>query len=582
MRDCRRTAEQVWLADLTIRNLAIIDEVEVSFQPGFNVLTGETGAGKSIIIQAIGFLFGERADTDLIRSGEEVLSVSARFCLKNFGGLSPTLEELGLDAENGELILHRELWRSGRGRCRVNGQLVTVGQLKAIGKALIDIHGQHAHQSLLDRDTHLSFLDAFAGPPVAELKERYKEHYRWLLEVEKELKELQQRESDRARQEDLLRYQIAEIESAQLERDEEERLLKERQILLHSERLVAALSEASEAVSGDRKSLDLLGDAVSALKRASEIDTDLTSLYLLLQQAFDQAQEVGFQISRYLSNADFDPNRLEEVEARLDLISRLKKKYGPDIPSILQYAERIKADLTSLETQEERIGQLEKERGRLRRALAELAWQLSAERAKAAAHLERTVLRHLKPLAMEKTRLTIALIHDEAEDGLEKDGKQWAFGPDGIDRVEILIAPNPGEPFKPLSKIASGGELSRTMLALKVSLQDRQQIPILAFDEVDVGIGGRAAAAVGEKLREIGQFAQVLCVTHLPQIACQAHWHLFVEKNEVAGRTRVSVRPLAGQERVHELARMISGREVTAGSLSHAQEMLQKAQASPR
>ncbi len=568
------------LTELLIRNLAVIDEVQVPFQNGFNVLTGETGAGKSIIIHALNFLIGGKGDIDLIRTGTDVMVVEAVFDLSRCPQGKEVLGELGLEPEDDTLILSRELSRSGRSRCRVNGRAATVAMLKQIGKTLVDIHGQHEHQSLLEPYNHLRFLDAFGGDELLRLKEQYTSFYRQLIQVERELSELQQSERDRIQRLDLLRYQAEEIDKANLREGEEEELLQERQLLANAEKIVERVNYAVQQLMGDEGALDALGNALQALKEIAHLDPILSEWQSVLSQAFDTLQEAGFELERYASRIEFDPERLDEVENRLDLIRRLKRKYGDTISAILRYREQIERELQKLETSEERLETLQKEREELRSKLAEAALALSQARKEVAQRLEKTVQSHLKALMMEKAKFKIAIDRIPDPNGLKLPDGVFAFGRDGIDQVEFLISTNPGEPLKPLAKIASGGEISRTMLALKASLQRTHEIPVLVFDEIDVGIGGKTAEAVGEKLREVSRYAQVLCVTHLPQIAALADWHLQVEKVTEGKRTRVIVTPLQFEERVKELARMLSGKQITQASLQHAQELLARVSAS--
>ncbi len=570
------------LTELLIRNLAIIDEVQVPFQPGFNVLTGETGAGKSIIIHAINFLVGGKGDIDLIRAGSETMLVEAVFDLTNCPQVKVVLEEVGVETEDDMLILSRELSRAGKSRCRINGRAATVAMLKQIGKSLIDIHGQHEHQSLLDPTNHLRFLDAFGGEGLMALKERYNSLYRQLMQVERELAELQQSERERMQRLDLLRYQAEEIDRANLREGEEEELLQERQLLVNAERISERISYAIRCLIGENGALDSLGSAMRSLKEIADLDPNLQYWHDALSQAFDTIQEIGFELERYASRIEFDPERLEEVESRLDLLKRLKRKYGDSVSAILQYRHQIEQELQRLETSEERLEILQREREQLRRELAETAKVLSEARQEIAHQLERTVQNHLKALMMERARFKVAIDRLPDPNGLQLPEGTFAFDRDGIDQVEFLISTNPGEPLKPLAKIASGGEISRTMLALKASLQRTHEIPVLVFDEIDVGIGGKTAEAVGEKLREVSRYAQVLCVTHLPQIAALADWHLQVEKITEGKRTRVIVTPLGFEERVKELARMLSGKQITQASLQHAQELLQRVDTSKR
>lgn len=564
------------LTELLIRNLAIIDEVQVPFREGFNVLTGETGAGKSIIIHALNFLLGGKSDTDLIRVGAETMLVEATFDLSSCPQVNLTLQELGFEPEGDTIVISRELSISGKSRCRINGRMATVAMLKQIGKALIDIHGQNEHQSLLDPSNHLHFLDAFGGENLVALKERYSQLYRQLIHVEREISELQQIERERIQRLDLLRYQAEEIDRSNLRDGEEEELLKERQILVNAEKITERLNLAIQNLVGDNGTLDTLGEAIQALKEIAKLDPKLSELHNLLAQSFDAIQEVGFELERYASGVEFDPERLEEIESRLDLIKRLKRKYGDTIAAILEYRQRIESELQKLETSEERLEIFQRERERLRKELAESALALSQARQEIALQLERTVQNHMKALMMERARFKIAIELIPDPNGLALPHGTFAFGKDGIDQVEFLIATNPGEPLKPLAKIASGGEISRTMLALKASLQRTHEIPVLVFDEIDVGIGGRTAEAVGEKLGEVSRYAQVLCVTHLPQIAALADWHLKVEKVMEGKRTKVLVTPLQHEERVIEIARMLSGKQITSSSLQHAHELLER------
>ncbi|GBC99113.1 DNA repair protein RecN [bacterium HR17] len=565
------------LTELLIRNLAVIDEVQVPFQPGFNVLTGETGAGKSIIIHALSFLVGERGDPDLIRTGADTLLVEAVFDLGTCPQVRAVIAELGVELDDDTLIVARELHRSGRSRCRLNGRAATLAMLRLIGKAVLDIHGQHEHQSLLDPANHLRFLDAFGGETVTALKERYIALYRQLQQVERELTDLQRSERERIQRLDLLRYQADEIDRANLRDGEEEELVQERQRLVNAERIAERIGRAVDRLTGDGGALDALGDALHALKEVADFDPALQAWHETLMQTMDSAQEVAFALERYARTLEFDPDRLEEVESRLDLLRRLKRKYGDNIAAILRYRSEITRELERLESSEEHLERLQQERDRLRAVLAEVARELSEARHDAAERMAKAVQAHLKALMMERAKFKVAINHLPDPDGLPLPDGTVAFGRDGVDRVEFLIATNPGEPLKPLAKIASGGELARTMLALKASLPRTHEIPVLVFDEVDVGIGGRTAEAVGEKLREVARYAQVLCVTHLPQIAALADWHLQVRKVDDGQRSRVVVTPLHGDARVQEVARMLSGKQVTPTSLQHARELLQRA-----
>lgn len=557
------------LTELLIRNLAIIDQIHVPLQAGLNVLTGETGAGKSIIIHALDFLVGDRGDPDLIRTGADTLLVEAVFDARSCPAARSVLEELGIDPEDGTLILSRELSRAGRSRCRINGRAATVAMLKRLGRSLVDIHGQHEHQSLVDPATHVRFLDAFGSERIAAPASRYVELYRRLTEIDRELDELRQVERERIQREDLLNFQAEEIDQAGLHEGEEEQLSQERHLLANAERIREQLERACRSLTGEGGAADALIDALKALRDLETLNPDLRRRHGELSQALEVIQDAGFALERFIGQVEADPERLAQVESRLDLIRWLKRKYGESVEAILAHRQRIGEELQRLTSSGERIEQLQKERDAVWTDVQQAGAALSEVRREFAKRLERCVQQHLKALVMDKARFKVAVEPAEC-------------GPGGFDRVEFLIATNAGEPLKALAKIASGGEMSRTMLALKASLQSAHEIPVLAFDEVDVGIGGRAAEAVGEKLRQVARYAQVLCITHQAQIACQADWHLRVDKVEQQKRTRVVVTPLGGEERIRELARMLSGKEIMETSLRHARELLQRAAATGR
>ena len=548
------------LLELLVENFAIIERLLLSFGPGLNVLTGETGAGKSLIIDAISALLGGRVGEEVIRSGADCARIEGVFSLQGREEeLRKLLAEYGIDAEEGILILSREISRGGRSRARVNRRPVPLRVLAEIGRHLVDIHGQTEHLSLLDPRTHIFFLDGFAG--LSELRRRFGERIEELREVERELERIRSEEKERERRRDLLSYEIREIEEASLSPGEEEELRKERDILAHAEKILTACDLSYRALSG--RASDGLREAISSLKPAARFDPSLNSFLAELEGMSSQLDDLLLSLRSHVERLQFDPKRFEQIEERLFLISKLKKKYGETIEEILEYAERARRELEELSRAEERGEELARRREELRRELGEMAFRLSESRREAARRLSEMVERELEDLNMKRVRFEVSILQEEDPEGLPSpEGRCFAFDENGIDKVEFLIATNPGEPPRPLSKIASGGETSRIMLALKVALRSVDPVPVLIFDEIDSGIGGRSGEVVGRKLWELAGEHQVFCITHLPQIACLGDQHYSVSKEVINGRTRTSVRNLMKrEERVKELAAMLGGGE---------------------
>ncbi|MCS7252999.1 MAG: DNA repair protein RecN [Armatimonadota bacterium] len=561
---------------LKVKNLALIDELELKLHPGLNVLTGETGAGKSILINAISLAVGERADIEQIRTGADAAIVEATFDLSGREAIQQTLKEL-CGSEQDELVICRVLERIGRTRCFINGHPVSLKALKRVGELLVDIHGQHEHQSLLHPETHLAYLDRYGGERLKELLEEYRSLYDALKEVEGLRRKIMSSERDRERRIDLLRYQIREIDAAKLVTGEEEELRSERHRLLHSEKLIEAVERVRRCLHGDEEAegaVPLLMSALAELRKASQWDDGLNEHSGQIEQLLYSLEDVTKCIDEYASKLEFNPQRLEEIEGRLALISALKRKYGDSVEEVLAYRQRIEAELNLLESHEEHLEELERKSSELRQRLAHVAGELSKVRNESAKEMERAMEEQLHSLMMDRARFKVSLVREVDENGLAVDGDKYAFDRDGIDRVEFLISPNEGEPLKPLAKIASGGEISRIMLALRAILRSAHEIPTLIFDEIDVGIGGRTAEAVGKKLKSVSRYAQVICVTHLPQIACMADAHISVRKVIHRGRTVIQVHHLSFDERVAEIARMLAGARVTETTLKQAAEML--------
>jgi DNA repair protein RecN (Recombination protein N) len=566
----------VLLSELTIHDFAIIDQLKLRFAPGFSVLTGETGAGKSIIIDAVSNLLGVRADSDLIRSGSDGARVEGVFELPASmkAELKPLLEEHGLDDGGETLILTREINSSGRHVARVNGRAVTLAIFAEFGQRLVDIHGQGEHLSLLRVRQHLRFLDRYGGLQDPQLA--LEEQVRALRNVRAELSALRRDERELARRADLLQYQVTEIEDARLKTGEEEELLAERKLLLNAEQLSQLSDAAFRRLRGGSEerhaTIDMLGAVLRDLAELEKLDAAAAPQRKLVEDISYQLEDLARELRSYRDRVEFNPVRLDLVQERLDLIHSLKRKYGDSIEQVQQFAERAAQELHDITHNEERIAELQREETRLISIAGALAAELSAARRGAAARLESAVEKELQDLNMVQARFAVDFRSKEDDDGLLVDGKRYAFDMTGIDRVEFLISPNVGEPPKPLAKIASGGETSRLMLALKAVLTSADEVPTLIFDEIDQGIGGRAGGIVGRKLWGLTPGHQVLCVTHLPQLACYGDLHLKVDKVQTDGRTVTRVEVLDGDGRLQELAAMIGGPAGEARQRS-AQEM---------
>jgi DNA repair protein RecN (Recombination protein N) len=546
---------------LHIENLAIIDRLEVHFTAGLNALTGETGAGKSILIDALNLALGERADPTLIRAGAEKLRVNAVFELPNDAELRALLDELGVEPEEGLLYLSREVQAGGRSIARINGQPTPLNALKAVGERLVDLHGQHEHQSLLKPSSHLEFLDRWLGEPALSLRAQVRETVQALRQAERELAELTEREREREQMLDLYRFQVDEIRKANLQPGEDEQLETEERRLTHAEKLIALAGGAYDALMSENGAYDQAAHASRNLTEIARIDPSIAEWGDMLEGALAQIEEVARNLRAYAESIEYDPARLEEVIARLELIKRLKRKYGDTIEAVLEYAAHAESKLHALETQTERREALEAQIAELQARAVALCEQLSQLRKAGAQRFAETVQACLRDLAMERAEFLVEV-------------RPKPMDASGADSVEFLFSANPGEPPRPLSKIASGGEMSRVMLALKTALADAAPVPTLVFDEIDAGLGGRTAHAVGEKLAELARHCQILCITHLPQIASRARYHLAIEKQTDGDTTRVQVHSLEGEARVHEIARMLTG-EPTETALQHARELLQ-------
>jgi DNA repair protein RecN (Recombination protein N) len=556
------------LAELRIVNFALIEQLSLQFQSGFTVLTGETGAGKSLLIDAIALLVGGRASTDQIRSGEDEAQLEAAFHLQDTHPLLQHLRSQDIIGRNeSDLILRRVLSRSGRHRVYVNGSLCPLRVLEELGGTLVDIHGQHEQQSLLATAKQLDALDGFGR--LYELRRKYEQAYLGWKNLRAQLDVLQSDEVDRARRESMLRFQVQEIEQAGLLPDEEEQLRSERQRLVHAHRLRELAHEAHVELQEDEQAvLTRLGRIGRALGELAQTDPTMGDCEPSVTESAIQLKELAGRLRDYAQQLDADPDRQVVVEDRLDLIQRMKKKYGGSVEVVVATGRLAQEELQLLDNREERtaelIGLLDEEARRLHT----LAQQLSKKRIDAAKRMTTLVGAELAALRMEQAIFQVTVSSDESAEGL---------GPAGRDRVEFLLSSNPGEPPRPFGRVASGGELSRIMLALKTVLAEMDQVPVLVFDEIDTGVGGAVAAAMGTRLRKLGSFHQVFCITHLPQVASQAEHHLLVEKGLESQRTSTSVRALKGMGREEEIARMLSGPTITKKVRETAAELIAEA-----
>ena len=557
------------LAQLTIKNFALIDAVTLEFLPGFNVLTGETGAGKSILIDAITAALGARAGAELVRRGADRASVEAVFEVSQYS--LPALQEW---AEDGLVILAREISASGRSTFRINGRMCTASTVREVAADLIDIHGQHDHQSLLSAERHVDFLDSWAGKDVANLRRKAQELYAELRSTRRDLDALLTGERERAQQLDLYQFQVEEIDAAGLHPGEEEELLADRTRLANAEKLFASGSSAKEALAGGEVSaFDLLTASARELESLRALDELIGPICDLLETAVAAAQDASSELRSYLDSIEFNPERLEQVQERLELMRALKRKYGDTIEEILAYRDATAAKLDDLSHGEERQTKLEAQFSRLATELDREARALFDTRSAAAERFQREIMAHLADLNMVSTRFAAQL------DAPSPSADAWDRGLSTVlGRAEFLISANPGEPLRPLARIASGGEMSRVMLALKTAMAGSHPVALI-FDEIDTGVGGKTAEALGAKMAELSRSNQVLCITHLPQIASMAVRHVQVRKLVVSDRTIVEVHPLDGEARVGELARMLGGSEATAAQ--HARELLAASPASP-
>ncbi|WP_432400767.1 DNA repair protein RecN [Wukongibacter sp. M2B1] len=563
------------LLELNIENFVLIENVNINFTEGFNVLSGETGAGKSIIIDAIGLALGGKSSKNYVRTGNDKAIIQIVFefeseILKNL------LNEYGIDCEDNMIILNREIFGTGKSISRINGRIVQLSFAKKVAKILIDIHGQHEHQSLLYTENHIHMLDMFGNEVLSRKSEEVRKKHNEFKETELKLNSINQNDKERERRIDLIKFQIDEIDSCGLKIDEDIKLTKQYELLKNSEKIFTIINEGHEKISAgiddEQSILGILSKVLVEMGKIADLDVDILEFNNELQDIFYRLQDITNDMRRYNENITYDSELLLEIEKRLDTINDLKRKYGNTIDEILLYREELYKELEELEDSTNRIETLNKKLEILKSEYVELSNKLSIQRKNIAKKFEDKMMNELKDLNFEKTEFKVSI-----KPNFDKNNN-LVITKYGIDKVEFLISTNPGEPLKSLAKVASGGEMSRIMLAMKVILAKIDNIPTLIFDEIDTGISGETANVVGEKIALISKTHQTICITHLPQIAVMADNHLFIEKQVTDTKTSTLIRKLGMDERINEISRLIGGYKITDLTLKHARELLDMAE----
>ncbi|MDU7058200.1 MAG: DNA repair protein RecN [Ligilactobacillus salivarius] len=550
------------LQELSIKDFAIIDEIQISFQPKMTVLTGETGAGKSIIIDALGLLAGGRGSTEFIRKGEKKAVIQGLFTLPREANTYNILEEYGIDSEDGQIILQRDLYRGGRNICRINGMMVNLATLRKVGETLIDIHGQNEHQELMKPENHIDLLDEY-DKKISQLRNQYQVVYQNYRKLKLSMEKKEADEKAWVQRLDMLNFQVKEIEEAGLKINEEDELVEEKNKLDNFQAIHDALELSYQILSGEK--IDVvgnLGNAMNELSDVSDLSENLQEINTKISDAFYSLEDAARDISDELDSMEWNGERLNEIEERLELIHQLKRKYGDTIEDILHYHSRIEKELREMENAEQNSEKQERQLSEALEKVKELAIKLSKQRKKSAKKLEKMIHEQLSALYMDKAVFEVKCLNNS---------KLYSKG---IDKVEFYIQTNPGEEMGPLAKIASGGELSRIMLALKTIFSQKMGVTSIIFDEVDTGVSGRVAQAIAEKISQISNNSQVLCITHLPQVAAIADNHYYISKSVNDGRTETSLKELDEKQKIREIARMLSGSEITELTLKYAEELI--------
>jgi len=562
--------------------MALIKELNIEFEESLNVLTGETGAGKSIIIEAVDLILGGYAASDLIRDGEGSLMVEGLFLLtpqekELINNLNSDLEIVD---EEGYLLIKREVNKKGRNKCWINQKLVNLSLLQDIGNILVDLHGQHNHQSLLDSSKHIDLMDNLGGDKIIKYRKELSDNYRMWRDKKKKLFQLIKDREENLKRIDFLKFQLEEIDQASLVKDEDKALEEEEMVLRNGEKIIETMEKANFIL------YEGGSEQVSVRDSLSEVSTDLgeiSSLDRRIEKIRENLKEVGYQfedivneIVKYKDEIELDSQKLKEVEGRLNLINSLKSKYGSTVEGILQYRQKIYQELEAIDYSEDKVKKLKEEIDSLENKISAISHHLSINRRKIAEDLQKMVVRELEDLNMKKCQFKVSINNYEDDNGIEIEGKKYKITPKGIDDIEFMISPNVGERLRPLARIVSGGEVSRIMLALKSILSDVDQVPTLIFDEIDSGVGARLGEVIAQKLKALSKKRQVICVTHLPQIACRAGRHFYIEKYILNNQTGIRLKEMEGEERVKEIARMLDGSQMSEITIQHAQKILER------
>jgi len=570
------------LFQLNLKNIALIKELNIEFDEGLNVVTGETGAGKSIIIEAIDLILGGHTSIDLIRSGEDSLVVEGLFLLSPvekmaINNLNPDLEIVD---KEGALLIRREVNRKGRNKCWINQRLVNLSLLQDIGNFLVDLHGQHNHQSLLDISKHIDLIDDLGGDKITRYRKELFNTYRLWREKKKRLTQIIEDREENLKRIDFLKFQLEEIDKASLTKDEDKILEEEEMVLRNAEKIVETMEKANfilyEGGVEHPSIRDSLNEVSKNMGEIASLDRRIEKMKETLKEIVYQLEDLVNEIEKYKDKIELDTQRLKEVEERLNLINNLKSKYGSTIGEILKCRQKIYQELKAIDYSEDEIESLRVEINSLENKISDISHNLSLERRKIVKNLEEMVVRELEDLNMKKCQFKVSINHYQDDEGIKINNKRYKVGPKGIDDIEFMISPNVGESLRPLARIVSGGEVSRVMLALKSILSEVDEVPTLIFDEIDSGVGARLGEVIAQKLRNISKKRQIICVTHLPQIACRARKHFYIEKYVVENKTEIRVEEIKGEDRVKEIARMLDGNQMSEITIQHAQKMLER------
>ncbi len=562
--------------------MALIKELNIEFEEGLNVLTGETGAGKSIIIEAIDLILGGYAASDLIRDGEDSLMVEGLFLLAPQE--KELINNLNLDIEivdkEGALLIRREVNKKGRSKCWVNQRLINLSTLQEISTFLVDLHGQHNHQSLLDPSKHIDLMDNLGGDKIIKYRKELSDNYRMWREKSKKLFQLLKDKEENLKKIDFLKFQLEEIDKTSLVKGEDKVLEEEEMVLKNAEKIIETMEKANfilyEGGAEQVSVRDSLNEVSADLGEIASLDRRIEKIRENLKEVGYQFEDIVNEIVKYKDEIDLDSRRLKEIEGRLNLINSLKSKYGSTIEEILEYRQKIYQELEVIDCSEDKLEKLNEEVDSLEDVIAAISNQLSINRRKIADDLQKMVVRELEDLNMKRCQFKVSINNYKDDNGIEIEGKKYKVGPKGVDDIEFMISPNVGEKLRPLARIVSGGEVSRIMLALKSILSEVDQVPTLIFDEIDSGVGARLGEVIAQKLKALSQKRQVICVTHLPQIACRAGKHFYIEKYILNNQTGIRLKEMEGEERVKEIARMLDGSQMGEITIQHAQKMLNR------